>query len=232
MSKPIGAAGLALIKRFEGCRLTAYKPVPTEKYWTIGWGHYGPDVKEGQVITQAQADAMLASDCQRFADAVDNPAYCPLTSQLNANQRDALISFTFNCGAGCLRTLCKNRGLSQICEAMALYNKSGGKPLAGLARRRRAEQTLFNTPVISATEKEEKKVTYKYLKDIPEKFRPTIETLMDAGIIQGDGSDPTGNGDVIDLSHDQVRTLVFVYRGGGFDAKLRASGLTPAVVQQ
>ena len=77
---------------------------------------------------------------------------------------------------------------------------------------------------------EEEDVTrYKYLKDIPEKFRPTIEKLMDAGIIQGDGSDPTGNGDVIDLSHDQVRTLVFVYRGGGFDAKLRAAGLATAV---
>ena len=50
-------------------------------------------------------------------------------------------------------------------------------------------------------------VRYTYLKDIPEKFRPTIEKLMDAGIIQGDGSDPTGNGDVIDLSHDQVRRL-------------------------
>ena len=62
MSKPVGEAGLALIKRFEGCRLTAYKPVSTEKYWTIGWGHYGPDVREGQVITQTQADALLISD--------------------------------------------------------------------------------------------------------------------------------------------------------------------------
>lgn len=146
MSKPVGAAGLALIKQFEGCRLKAYKPVPTEKYWTIGWGHYGPDVREGQTITQAQADAMLEADCQRFADAVDNPAYCPLTAQLNANQRDALISFTFNCGAGCLKTLCKGRTLPKICAAMALYDKSGGKPLAGLTRRRKAEQTLFNTP--------------------------------------------------------------------------------------
>ena len=51
-------------------------------------------------------------------------------------------------------------------------------------------------------------------------INPTIEKLMDAGIIQGDGSDSTGNGDVIDLTHEQVRTLVFVYRGGGFDAKL------------
>ena len=80
-----------------------------------------------------------------------------------------------------------------------------------------------------ASRKEDKPMTYKYLKDIPEKFRPIINDLMTAGIIQGDGSDQTGNGDVIDLSHDQVRTLVFVYRGGGFDRKLRAAGLIPAV---
>lgn len=78
-------------------------------------------------------------------------------------------------------------------------------------------------------EEEETVVRYAHLSDIPEKFQPTIEALMDAGIIQGDGSDPTGNGDVIDLSHDQVRTLVFAYRGGAFDAKLKAAGLKPAV---
>ena len=72
-------------------------------------------------------------------------------------------------------------------------------------------------------------VTYKYLKDVPEKFRPIIDKLMTAGIIQGDGSDPNGNGDVINLTHEQVRTLVFVYRGGGFDRKLRAAGLAAAV---
>lgn len=229
MSKPIGEAGLALIKRFEGCRLTAYKPVPTEKYWTIGWGHYGPDVREGDRITQAEADAMLASDCQRFANAVDDPGYVPLTDKLNANQRDALISFAFNCGAGCLKTLCKGRTPAQVRDAMALYNKVGGKVLPGLERRRRAEQALFDTPVPSVIEKKEENMTYLYLKDIPEKFRPVIEKLMTAGIIQGDGSDPAGNGDVINLTHEQVRTLVFVYRGGGFDAKLRAAGLPMAV---
>ena len=72
-------------------------------------------------------------------------------------------------------------------------------------------------------------VTYKYLKDVPEKFRPIINYLMTAGIIQGDGSDPTGNGDVINLTHEQVRTLVFVYRGGGFDKRLTACGLEPTV---
>lgn len=78
-------------------------------------------------------------------------------------------------------------------------------------------------------DEEDNVVRYTYLKDVPDKFRPTIEKLMDAGIIQGDGSNPTGNGDVINLTHEQVRTLVFVYRGGGFDRKLRAAGLRPVV---
>ena len=78
-------------------------------------------------------------------------------------------------------------------------------------------------------DEEDNVVRYTYLKDVPEKFRPTIEKLMDAGIIQGDGSDPNGNGDIINLTHDQVRTLVFVYRGGAFDRKLMACGMAPAV---
>lgn len=202
MSKPIGAAGLLLIKNFEGCRLTAYKPVSTEVYWTIGWGHYGPDVKEGQTITQAEADALLVADCQRFADAVDNPLYCPLTAQLNANQRDALISFAFNCGAGCLKTLCKGRNLPQICAAMALYDQSGGKPLAGLARRRKAEQELFNTPVTGGEEEnmDIEKLTDEQLIRLAERIqaalanRPVSATLraevdkaVAAGITDGQG---------------------------------------------
>lgn len=78
-------------------------------------------------------------------------------------------------------------------------------------------------------EDEEDVVRYKYLKEVPEAFRTIIDQLMTAGIIQGDGGDLDGNGDVIDLSHDQVRTLVFAYRGGAFDAGLQAAGLEPAV---
>ena len=206
MSKPIGAAGLALIQQFEGCRLTAYKPVPTETYWTIGWGHYGPDVREGQTITQAQADAMLAADCQRFADAVDNPAYCPLTAQLNANQRDALISFTFNCGAGCLKTLCKGRTLPQICTAMALYNKSGGKPLAGLTRRRKAEQELFNTPIGKETK----------MDNTPKISKEAVDWARANGILNG-----SQDGDLMlssPCTREQMVVFLFRYhrkQGGG-----------------
>lgn len=80
-------------------------------------------------------------------------------------------------------------------------------------------------PHYEGEEGDEDVVRYKYLSDVPTAFRATIGVLMDAGIILGDGGDPA----VIDLSHDQVRTLVFSYRGGAFDAKLRASGLAPAV---
>lgn len=206
MSKPIGAAGLLLIKNFEGCRLKAYKPVPTEKYWTIDWGHYGPDVTEGQTITQTEADALLVADCQRFADAVDNPAYCPLTAQLNANQRDALISFTFNCGAGCLKTLCKGRTLPQICTAMALYNKSGGKPLAGLTRRRKAEQELFNTPIGKETK----------MDNTPKIRKEAVEWAQANGILNGNK-----DGDLMlssPCTREQMVVFLFRYhrkQGGG-----------------
>jgi len=76
---------------------------------------------------------------------------------------------------------------------------------------------------------EDEVVTYEKLKDVPEKFRPIIDKLMTAGIIQGDGSDATGNSDIINLTHEQVRTLVFIYRGGGFDRKLQAVGMETAV---
>ena len=145
--KALGVAGLALIKSFEGCRLTAYKPVSTEKHWTIGWGHYGADVTEGMTITQEQADALLIKDCAESVAAVNNPKYCPITEQLNQNQFDALVSFTFNCGSGGLKTLCKDRTAAEIAEKMLLYNKGGGKVLPGLVRRRQAEQELFNKVV-------------------------------------------------------------------------------------
>ena len=99
-------------------------------------------------------------------------------------------------------------------------------------RRVRSNKVILGAfrPAYDIEEKEDEDVvTYKYLKDVPEKFRPIINDLMTAGIIQGDGSDPTGNGDIINLTHEQVRTLVFVYRGGGFDRQLMAKGLPAAV---
>lgn len=186
MSRPIGSAGLALIQKWEGCRLEAYKAVPTEQHWTIGWGHYGPDVRQGDRITQDEADALLISDCQRFADAVDDPAWVPLTADLNANQRDALISFAFNCGAGNLRTLCRGRSLMQIRDAMAKYTMSGGKSLLGLERRRAAEQALFDTPT-----KEVETVSIN--NNIPDEYaKEAVDWAQKNGILLGDAGGDLG----------------------------------------
>lgn len=137
-------AGINLIKKFEGCRLNAYKPVPTEKYWTIGYGHYGPDVTTGMVITQAQAEIMLGIDLQKYEQAVER--YTPFP--LSQTQFDALVSFAFNCGAGNLQQLVKKRNALQVADAMLRYNKAGGKELAGLTRRRAEERALFMKGII------------------------------------------------------------------------------------
>ncbi|WP_342419257.1 glycoside hydrolase family protein [Paenibacillus sp. FSL H8-0168] len=152
--RKISKAGLDLIKHFEGCRLYSYKPVPTEKYWTIGWGHYGPDVEPKSVITQAQADAMLVKDMAEYESYVNNPAYVPITGSLNQNQFDALVSFCYNCGAGNLKSLCKGRTAAQIGASIMKYDKAGGKVLTGLTRRRNAEWGLFNKPVTETKEDE------------------------------------------------------------------------------
>lgn len=132
--------GIDLIKRFEGCRLSAYKPVPTEQFYTIGYGHYGADVAPNMTITQAAADALLVKDLERFEYQVNDTGL-----SLNQNQFDALVSFTYNCGGRNLLQLVKNRSLDQIADALLLYNKAGGKVLDGLTRRRKAERELFMT---------------------------------------------------------------------------------------
>ena len=78
-------------------------------------------------------------------------------------------------------------------------------------------------------EDEEDMVRYQKLKDIPNdcKFRSIVDDLMTAGIIAGDGSDKDGNDDVIDLSHDMVRMLVFNYRAGVYDTAIEAAGIEP-----
>lgn len=131
-------AGIDLIKKFEGCRLTAYKPVAAEKYWTIGYGRYSPEITQGMTITQAQAEQFLKEDLAKYED------YVMATGlTLTQNQFDALVSFTYNCGAGNLAKLVKGRDYQQIADAMLLYNKGSGQVLEGLARRRRAERELF-----------------------------------------------------------------------------------------
>lgn len=130
-------AGIKLIKKYEGLRLKAYKPVKTEKYWTIGYGHYSKDVTEGMTITEKQADQLLKQDLSVAEDAVSH------MGTWTQNQFDALVSFTFNCGVANLVKLVTNRTNDVIAQKIILYNKAGGKVLNGLVKRRKEEQALF-----------------------------------------------------------------------------------------
>ncbi len=130
--------GIALIKKYEGCVLHAYKALPTEKYYTIGYGHYGADVSADMAISESYAETLLRQDLDKFCTYVDN-----LNRTWTQNQFDALVSFTYNCGAANLRRLVTNRTNAQIAEAILKYNKAGGKVLKGLQRRRAEERALF-----------------------------------------------------------------------------------------
>lgn len=131
--------GKELIKKYEGCRLSAYKcPAGV---WTIGYGHTS-GVREGMTITQLQADVFLTEDLKKYEKYVNQ--YAPIYN-FNQNQYDALVSFTYNCGAGNLKKLVDggHRTIKQIAEAIPRYNKAGGKELPGLTRRRKEERDLF-----------------------------------------------------------------------------------------
>ena len=72
----LSEAGLSLIKEFEGLQLTAYKCAAS--VWTIGYGHTGPDVEEGQQITEQQADRLLLQDCESSQQCVSSFVHVPL----------------------------------------------------------------------------------------------------------------------------------------------------------
>ena len=135
----ISQNGLNLIKEFEGCRLTAYKPVPWEQMYTIGWGHYG--VTEGTTWTQSQADSQLEIDL--------NNKYAPMVvayvkGKANQNEFDALVSLAYNCGNVFVADGWAEFGHAYCASMIPKYRNAGGQVLQGLVRRRQAELDLFN----------------------------------------------------------------------------------------
>ncbi|HZZ37700.1 MAG TPA: lysozyme [Acidobacteriaceae bacterium] len=134
--------GLALTEQFEGCRLTAYQD--QVGVWTIGYGHTGPEVGAGMIVTLEQAEALLAKDVSNAAEFV-NRVVMVETSQ---EEFDALVDFVFNLGAGAFErsTLLRVLNAGNFAAAatqFALWDRAGGAVVAGLLRRRQAETALF-----------------------------------------------------------------------------------------
>lgn len=133
----------ALIKHFEGCRLTAY--ADSVGVWTIGYGHT-KGVTRGQTITEAEADDLLRQDVAVAESGVRRNVKVPLTQ----GQFDALVSFVFNLGSEQLAesTLLRKLNASRYEEASAEFSRwvhAGGVELPGLVKRRAAERALFDS---------------------------------------------------------------------------------------
>lgn len=136
--------GEKLIKNFESCKLTAYKADKSEKYYTIGWGHYGADVKKGMKISKTTAEKLFDNDIKYFENCVNS---C-LKVKVTQSMFNALVSFTYNVGYGAFKnsTLLKYVNKKQFKKAsneFKKWNKCGGKVLNGLVKRRLLEKTEF-----------------------------------------------------------------------------------------
>jgi len=155
--RSVSPAGIALIKRFEGCArlrtdglVEAYPdPGTGAGPWTIGWGATGPDtvhggrIGPGTVWTQGQCDARFAEDLARYAAEVARAIGTAPTTQA---QFDALVSFHYNTGAIARATLTRKHCAGDSAGAareFARWTRAGGRVLKGLVRRRAAEAELY-----------------------------------------------------------------------------------------
>lgn len=141
--------GIKNIKDFEGCSLTAYPdPGTGGAPWTIGYGWTHPvdgkPVKRGMTIDQDTADRLLKTGLVGYENDVLKVAKVKLTQ----GQFDALVSFAYNVGSRALSTSTLLKKLNDgdikgAADEFPRWNKSGGKVMSGLTRRREAERTLF-----------------------------------------------------------------------------------------
>lgn len=145
----VSSHAIALIQNYEGLRTTAYKPLKKENGWTIGYGHHGPDVKQGMVCTEQWAYEQLLRDLRQVEH--------QLISALNADeievtqgQFDALCSLLFNLSGGIFKLVrfklwakLKAGDTKGAAHEFLDINKAGGIEVKGLILRRRAEAKLF-----------------------------------------------------------------------------------------
>jgi lysozyme len=136
--------GMKLTENFEQCRLVAYWDA-NGKVYTIGWGHTYK-VVEGMTCTQEQADAWLLSDVAWAESEVNRVVHVPLTQP----EFDGLVDFVFNAGSGnfekstTLRLL-NNKDYHGAAKVLEMWDMAGGQHLAGLLKRRKAEEALFES---------------------------------------------------------------------------------------
>jgi lysozyme len=145
----ISEKGLSLIKSYEGLKLEAY--LCPAKVWTIGYGSTfylnNSRVKQGDKLNSInEANSLLLHSLKNYEACVIAGIK---NTNINQNQFDALVSFTYNvgCAAFIRSTLLKliliNPNNELIKNELIKWNKGGGKVLPGLTKRRESEIKLY-----------------------------------------------------------------------------------------
>lgn len=137
--------GIELIKKWEKCRLKAFIPVPGDP-WTIGWGATGPNIYEGLVWTQDEADADLQNRVNIIVSQIRTAVKVPMTD----GQLAAFIDFCYNEGihAFQMSTLLKlfNDGdVTGAYDEFPKWDVAHGQVLQGLLNRREDEQRAYSS---------------------------------------------------------------------------------------
>lgn len=133
-----------IIKEQEGLSLRACKAIPSEEYWSIGYGHYGAEVRENQTITESEAEALLKKDLEVFENCVNSV----IKTDLTQSQFDACISLSYNIGIGAFENsdivkFINSGKLGHACVDFPSWRKAGGQILPGLYNRRQLEMEYF-----------------------------------------------------------------------------------------
>ncbi len=171
----LNKASLDLIKRWEGCKLKAYKC--SAGVWTVGYGLTTSagliEVGPYTVITQEEADWYLEKTVEKFLAEI-RPA---ITAPINENEIGAFTSLAYNIGPTAFRKSSALRHFnagnkSKVPNAMRMWRKAGGKVVKGLVNRREAEVDLFLTPVIAE-------------KPAPARTRAAQSRTVQSSVVQG-----------------------------------------------
>lgn len=155
MPRNISENGLHFTAAWETFKAAAYKATAAEKYWTIGYGHYGADVNQGDVITQDEALQLLLKDMAKAVAAVDAAAAATLTQP----QFDAICDLVYNAGAGVIAAstgtgqALRKGEIATLRAKLALFINQNGKPLLGLRRRTAGRLALFDGMLWQQAEK-------------------------------------------------------------------------------
>jgi lysozyme len=171
----LNKASLDLIKRWEGCKLKAYKC--SAGVWTVGYGLTTNagfiEVGADTVITQAEADWYLEKTVEKFLAEI-KPA---ITAPINENELGAFTSLAYNIGPTAFRKSSALRNFNagnkdRVPTSIRMWRKAGGKVVKGLVNRREAEVDLFLAPVIAE-------------KPAPARTSPVQSKTMQASVVQG-----------------------------------------------